>query len=72
MVRCRGSPEGNPTFPEAQTAIDSIQIYDREKRFAEKFHRAENNERLIFCENIKISENVSYTDYKEISIQIFD
>lgn len=29
-VRCRGNPEGNLTFPEAQTAIDSIQIYDRE------------------------------------------
>lgn len=28
-VRCRGNPGGNFTFPEAQTAIDSIQIYDR-------------------------------------------
>lgn len=32
-VRCRRSPRGNLTSPEAQTAIDSIQIYDREKRF---------------------------------------
>lgn len=32
-VRCRGRPGGNLTFPEAQTPIDSIQIYDREKRF---------------------------------------
>lgn len=32
-VRCHGSPRGNLTFLEAQTPIDSIQIYDGEKRF---------------------------------------
>lgn len=41
LVRCRGSPEGNLTFPEAQTAIDSIQIYDREKRFSLELYRAD-------------------------------